>query len=424
MDEKTCWAPFSFLTVDHKEAQAFLDRRAAQGWELVKVRGPFAKFRRTERKDLTYFLDWSDPKFHEDPDYLQLCADAGWELVQTVGYLNLYASKPGTRPLPIQTDPALEFQRCRKKVLHRMFWGSFPLLLLMAILVLAFLYLPHRDPGALLWEMMSESNLFALLFLLSPLYLPGGAAYLVYLARRLLRWRRAAQAGEPLPGPDPRWARVWSRLNLARWALFVPLLLCTLADGLLNQLFSAAYCVALFFGTALISARESEQPNARSSAPVLLGVTGLLLLCVLLRGPARAAFPGRFPTPPIQAQAVLDTSLSYAPSRRDTFLGSRAEWTELLPGSSPELHTTGVTSSLSIQAEAWASPWLASRAFSPIPEGMEPVEGLEGVWWSTDPDRHWTTYLIREGRVQVRLRYYGLPQVDPLDTVLAWVHRL
>lgn len=58
--------------------------------------------------------------------------------METVGYLNIYASRPGTDPLPIQTDPALEYQRYRKKVLRRMLLADLPLLIpLLLILLLA-----------------------------------------------------------------------------------------------------------------------------------------------------------------------------------------------------------------------------------------------------------------------------------------------
>ena len=115
MKESTCWRLFSYLAIDYKAAQAELDRMAAEGWALERVHsGVLARFRRTDRTDLRYFLDWTDATKPEEHDYLQLCTEAGWELVETVGYLNIYASRPGTGPLPIQTDPALEYQRYRK----------------------------------------------------------------------------------------------------------------------------------------------------------------------------------------------------------------------------------------------------------------------------------------------------------------------
>ena len=80
----TCWKPFGFLVMDHREAQEFLNSMAAQGWEMADFRFGMLKFRRTERTDLRYFIDWTDPRKGEEEDYLQLCEEAGWELRESL----------------------------------------------------------------------------------------------------------------------------------------------------------------------------------------------------------------------------------------------------------------------------------------------------------------------------------------------------
>ena len=148
MKESTCWRLFSYLAIDYKAAQAELDRMAAEGWALERVHsGVLARFRRTDRTDLRYFLDWTDATKPEEHDYLQLCTEAGWELVETVGYLNIYASRPGTDPLPIQTDPALEYQRDPKKVLRRMLLADLPLLIPQLLILLLAVVSRKRLPS-------------------------------------------------------------------------------------------------------------------------------------------------------------------------------------------------------------------------------------------------------------------------------------
>lgn len=104
---------FPYGAIDHKAAQAYLDRRAAAGWVLCRVRlRCLAQFERSEGR--SHFVDlnvsggiWGSP----DPDYLQLCADAGWEEVQRLRDMILFRSAPGARPAPIQSDDAMEQER-------------------------------------------------------------------------------------------------------------------------------------------------------------------------------------------------------------------------------------------------------------------------------------------------------------------------
>ena len=95
--EKTCWRPFAYLVPDHLAAQDHLNAMAKKGWELDRIAwGYFAKFKRSQREDLTYFLDWTDPEKGEQEDYLQLCRDAGWDL-ESVKYQYQPISGHGNR---------------------------------------------------------------------------------------------------------------------------------------------------------------------------------------------------------------------------------------------------------------------------------------------------------------------------------------
>ena len=203
MKESTCWRLFSYLAIDYKAAQAELDRMAAEGWALERVHsGVLARFRRTDRTDLRYFLDWTDATKPEQHDYLQLCTEAGWELVETVGYLNIYASRPGTDPLPIQTNPALEYQRYRKKVLRRMLLADLPLLIPLLLILLLAVVSWKRLPSipARLPLILTQSNLASAILLTSPLPLSLLLLQLIWSGRHFRCWKQAAGAGEA-PGP-------------------------------------------------------------------------------------------------------------------------------------------------------------------------------------------------------------------------------
>lgn len=183
---------FPYEAMNYKAAQAYLDRKAQRGWELMHVYlGCAARFRQAERPshfvDLDNRTDYSDT----DPDYLQLCADAGWELVQNLRGMLLFRAAPGKSPAPIQTDGEIEWERFWKKYRPRAWY----ILLCAAVIAL------------LVWarSMPSTENLAALpasFFFL--LYLPClmllVVYYILYLAHSvwyLSRCRRSGQVEKP-----------------------------------------------------------------------------------------------------------------------------------------------------------------------------------------------------------------------------------
>ena len=106
------WGFFPYEAMDYKAAQACLDRRAAAGWVLKKVHlNVLARFEPCEGRSHFVDLDLRRTLDETDPDYLQLCADAGWEKVQSLRGMLLFRSRPGTHPAPIQSDPGMEWER-------------------------------------------------------------------------------------------------------------------------------------------------------------------------------------------------------------------------------------------------------------------------------------------------------------------------
>lgn len=103
------WTLFTFSRGDFKTLERYLNEQAEQGWELEKT-GIFAKWKRTERRDLCWCVDLAKPR--EDREkrlaYAELCREAGWELAALSGEMFLFKSIPGCTPIPVQTDPELE----------------------------------------------------------------------------------------------------------------------------------------------------------------------------------------------------------------------------------------------------------------------------------------------------------------------------
>lgn len=187
---------FPYEAMNYKAAQRWLDRKAEQGWGLRHVYlGCIARFQRQEKP--RHFVDLDIRGFDEetDPDYLQLCTDAGWELVQTLRGMLLFRSVPGKSPAPIQTDGEIEWER---------FWGKYrprvwPVLLtLLAVGLLALmLTLPSTSSKSFTAMLAINSTLLYLL------YLALGAVYImvdwVHSRWYLARCRRSQRVEDPGP---------------------------------------------------------------------------------------------------------------------------------------------------------------------------------------------------------------------------------
>lgn len=127
---------FSFPPYLYKAVERYLNDQAAQGWELVKVGrfGYLAKFRRTHSTDLRYGTDLIPYRRGKKgrakvEEYLALCREGGWDLVDRRGSLAVFLAQPGADPAPIQTDPAVERDHYRQVRRNSLFWVLLPLLI-------------------------------------------------------------------------------------------------------------------------------------------------------------------------------------------------------------------------------------------------------------------------------------------------------
>ena len=418
MSKDTCRKLFSFLVIDHKAAQGLLNDMAAQGWELVDVPfGLVARFRRTDRRDLSYFLDWNDPKYLEENDYLQLCADAGWEPVYTLDYRNIYVSRPGTRPDPIQTDPALEYQRFRKKALRRMVFG-FALCAALLVLDLMLWGFGGANIAYFLRASLSGSIVLTVSLFFAPFWLAGGLAYLIELARRLHLWRQAAWSGGGLPSA-PRAARIWSLIRLGGYLSLDLILVLFLLDALYNGLGSLGTGIGFLIGSFIGAWMYHDNPRLYRRALLSAAWAAGFLLCLWLNGPLRPWLPSRTPTPPVLEGTLLDIGSD----RADALLGSQARWEEYLPGPDPDFPRYPSAGTMGFSTVIWATPALAQRFLDPLPPDMAPVEGLDGFWVSTDNRADFHRYTLRWKTGELTMTCYGeFPSdwTDPDIRAMLW----
>lgn len=183
---------FPYEAMNYKAAQGCLDRRARQGWELVHVYlGCIARFRRAEKPSHFVDLDNRTDCSDTDPGYLQLCADAGWELVQNVRGMLLFRAAEGASPAPIQTDSGMEWERFWKKYRPRV-WHILLLLAAIALVVWA-RSLPSTENLA-----AAPASLYILIQ--APLWLCIVVYIILYLGHSwwyLARCRRSGQVEKP-----------------------------------------------------------------------------------------------------------------------------------------------------------------------------------------------------------------------------------
>lgn len=135
------WGFFPFTAMDYKAAQAWLDKKAAQGWVLDHIYlRRIARFVPAEGRYHCVEPDLNtDLHVETGDDYLQLCEDAGWELVKHNPSLFIFRSKSGRHPSPLQTDESIEAERFWKKLVRKnLLFGLIAALIYAALLGFGF----------------------------------------------------------------------------------------------------------------------------------------------------------------------------------------------------------------------------------------------------------------------------------------------
>lgn len=136
MKAKTKWGFFPFDAIDYKAAQAYLDKKAARGWVLDRlIFHRFARF--VPAQGRCHCVDLDIPHAFSDDvdwDYVDFCADAGWELAASARGMLLFRSKPGQAPAPLQTDAGMEAEGFWKRHIRKNLIGTLILTLLLVFL--------------------------------------------------------------------------------------------------------------------------------------------------------------------------------------------------------------------------------------------------------------------------------------------------
>ena len=188
---------YPYDAMNYKGGQAWLERREAQGWGLRHIYlGCIALLEAAEKP--RHFVDLDIRRFmgeEPDGDYLQLCADAGWEHIQTLRGMLLFRAAEGADPAPIQSDAGMEWERFWKKYARKNLLTSLLVLTVSVGLVAAMFGLTSRGGQSI--AMLAVSN-SALLYLLSlALGLVSILISFVAVPLYLFRCRRSGRVERP-----------------------------------------------------------------------------------------------------------------------------------------------------------------------------------------------------------------------------------
>ena len=399
---------FTYPVMDMKAAEAALNRKAAAGWRLEKVRlGVLAEFV-PAHVPVRYCLDWCDNvKDMERSDYLELLAQAGWEKKLELRYWNLYEAP--AEATPIQTDGEVEYQRFRAKVLGRMVrlaaW-SVPLCLLSVLNVLANLL---GGPILALLLYASVSHMMGALLALLPLWGLGGLIWLGRMALRLWQWKRAAEEGAPTPVPAPWSGWLGELLALAGWLSVLVLLAALAWDVIAGCLPMATVLVMILVGAVW---RVKAALGARLGAGLRrMAALAFLLAAVSAGGRlvfGEAAVAARL-APPLEAGHLFPgvTEVVLYHRTASTALLSCTDWDESGPADGGPLRTRetplGTRFDVGTRCTVWRArwPWLAESVAALLRGGLEPAEGLAHVWHGRAGERQ--VWLLQQDDLILRV---------------------
>lgn len=237
MRKRAGWRWFSYEPEDAKAAQAQLNRLAEEGLELEDVWFCAAKFRRVEGRGAPCWVEparWTGMSRRQEDrraEYLALCDEAGWELVEQSHGMFWFRAKPGACPAPLQSDQGVEWDSVWRRLLAN---RCFQMLWIGLFLFFRF-FLDFWREKPRLWEifLVEGSTLVSAAALLCMILLAlyGGIHALCYRAA----CRRAVGDGRPIPVP-----RTWAANGRGvHWIIQIALLclsLLALLSGVHRQL--------------------------------------------------------------------------------------------------------------------------------------------------------------------------------------------
>ncbi len=279
-DQKRELPMFSFY--NYTAIQRHLEKRAREGWRLIKAERGQWLYRRMEPKELhyavVYFPDSSqfDPGPTEGQQTLRdYCLAAGWEPVTGWGQVQIYCS-PQPDPVPIETEPSIQLD-----TIHRTMWKNFlPGELALLALMLFQLWMQVKDFYWDTADYLSSPHKFTLLILIFLGLLADLADMLGYVRWYFRSKRSIASGGGCVPATGhPR--LIWSALGLMILVLLWQLLV--MADAAMAgfMLLYLAGMAGIIWSTWHLQSALKRRKFSRSANRAVT-MTAIVLMSVAL----------------------------------------------------------------------------------------------------------------------------------------------
>ena len=216
-----------YEAMNYKAAQRYLDRMGRKGWGLKHIYLKcIAWFQRMEEPRHFVDLDVRGAGVEEpDGDYIQLCADAGWELVQALRGMLFFRAAEGAAPAPIQSDGGIEWERFWRKYARKSLISSL-LVLVVSVALVAFVLSLTPGPGRSVAELVASNSALVYLFALG-LGLLSILLSFIGVPLYLLKCRRSGQVETP--------GRVWAWVQDAPFRFFNVLYLLAAVLALMSR---------------------------------------------------------------------------------------------------------------------------------------------------------------------------------------------
>ena len=286
MDRK--WTLFTFSRGDFKTVERYLNKQAERGWELEKT-GILARWKRTDRRDLTYCVDLAKPKQDREMrlEYADLCAEGGWELTTLTGGMYIFKSRPGADLIPIHTDPELERKQYDRYYIRNTILSVVLLLAYIAYWVFLILTINSASRFESFLGMRQYAGLSSWAIAGLPYCMPILGIWAAWKIVDFIRAAIKSRVGEI--GRSPRWV-MWINniLTFAAGAGLIVLLAGFTLDTLFGEDFEPTLFVLtlLWGGVLLYRALEVERElfSRERRRYIVGGVICLLCFALLIVG--------------------------------------------------------------------------------------------------------------------------------------------
>ena len=142
-----------------------LKKLAKQGWVLKGWNFLSYRFEKGEPQDLDFMVDYRDKL---DADYLMRFEKLGWKHVISIEHVQIFSAKEGTKPIYADKESKAEILKTQEKSLKKR--AIIVPLLLIATLIVDFLFIPETGWLNFLWTMFITLLLLATVYTVMPYF--------------------------------------------------------------------------------------------------------------------------------------------------------------------------------------------------------------------------------------------------------------